>query len=75
MTKVSDLMSIKEVAEAKDITVGRVYQLIDEGVLPAQKIGSQYVITKAECDALIVHGKPGRPKKNKSIKGNGKKDG
>ncbi len=68
-------MSIKEVSEAKEITVGRVYQLINEGTLKAQKIGSHYVVAKSDLDSLVVHGKPGRPKKSKSIKGNGKTDG
>ncbi len=63
MVKTSELMSIKEVAEAKKITVGRIYQLIKEGGLPAQKIGSHYVIAKSDCDALTIHGKPGRPSK------------
>ncbi len=63
MVKTSELMSIKEVAEAKKITDGRVYQLIKEGSLPAQKIGSHYVIAKSASDALLIHGKPGRPKK------------
>ncbi|CAN5413931.1 hypothetical protein BH20ACI1_BH20ACI1_17650 [soil metagenome] len=75
MVKTSELMSIKEVSEVKDITVGRVYQLINEGTLPAQKVGNHYIIAKSDCDSLIVHGKPGRPKKSKSIKGNGKTDG
>lgn len=58
-------MSIKEVAEAKNITVGRVYQLINEGTLPAQKVGTHYIIEKADVDALVIHGKPGRPPKEK----------
>ncbi len=65
MVKTSELMSIKEVAEAKKITVGRVYQLINEGSLPAQKIGSHYVIAKSDFNALVIHGKPGRPTKDK----------
>ncbi len=67
MAETSGLMSIKEVAEAKKITVGRVYQLIEENKLPAQKIGSHLVIAKADCDALIIHGKAGRPAKEKRL--------
>ncbi len=63
MEETTKLMSIKEAAEAKKITVGRVYQLINEGRLPAQKIGTHFVISKADCDALVIHGKAGRPKK------------
>jgi len=66
MAETSTLMSIKEVAEAKKITVGRVYQLINEGNLPAQKIGSHLLITKSDCDALVIHGKAGRPAKVKA---------
>ncbi len=68
MVKVSELMSIKEVAEAKKITVGRIYQMINDGILSAQKIGNQYVIAKSDADALMIHGKPGRPPKAKSEK-------
>ena len=68
MVEMTELMSIKEVAEAKKITVGRVYQLIKEGTLPAQKIGTHLLITRSDCDALVVHGKPGRPKKEAAKK-------
>ncbi len=68
MVKTSELMSIKEVAEAKKITVGRIYQLINEGSLPAQKIGNHLLIAKSDCDELVIHGKPGRPPKVKSEK-------
>ncbi len=63
MEETTKLMSIKEVAEAKKITVGRVYQLINEGSLSAQKIGTHFVVTKSDCDLLVIHGKAGRPKK------------
>ncbi len=67
MVNTSELMSIKEVAEAKNITVGRVYQLINDGSLKADKIGSHYVIRKSDCDSLVIYGKPGRPQKNTGI--------
>ncbi len=68
MEETTKLMSIKEVAEAKKITVGRVYQLINEGILSAQKIGTHFVIAKSDCDALVIHGKPGRPAKKEAAK-------
>ncbi len=65
MVEASELMSIIEVAQAKGITVGRVYQLINEGTLPATKIGNHQLVTRTDCDALIIHGKAGRPPKAK----------
>lgn len=68
MENTSDLMSIKQVADAKGITVGRVYQLINEGNLKAEKVGSVYLIRRTDADALTIHGKPGRPPKEKATK-------
>ncbi len=61
MSKISDLLTVKEVAELKGISRRRVNQIIDSGDLKAQKVGSYYVIHRADADALQVYGKPGRP--------------
>jgi excisionase family DNA binding protein len=58
-----NLLSIKEVAEKLGVSARRVNQLIDEKKLPAQKIGSQYVINEKDLSNVTIHGKPGRPKK------------
>lgn len=59
-----DLISTSEAAEALGLTVGRVQQLIWEGRLPAQMIGSRYVINRE--DLKLVKGiKRGRPPKTK----------
>ncbi len=63
MSKVSDLLTVKEVAELKGISRRRVNQIIDSGDLKAEKVGSYYVIRRADADALQVYGKPGRPSK------------
>jgi hypothetical protein len=39
--------------------------LIDEKKLPAQKIGSQYIINEGDLSKVKVYGKPGRPPKKK----------
>jgi excisionase family DNA binding protein len=57
------LLSIKDVAEKLGVSTRRVNQLIDEKKLPAQKIGSQYVINEVDLSKVTIHGKPGRPKK------------
>lgn len=48
--------------------VRRVNQLIDERKLPAQKIGSQYVINESDLEKVTIHGKPGRPAKAENEK-------
>ncbi len=58
-----NLLSIKEVAEKLGVSARRVNQLIDEKKLPAQKIGSQYVINESDLEKVKIHGKAGRPKK------------
>ena len=60
-----NLLSIKEVAEKLGVSARRVNQLIDEKKLPAQKIGSQYVINEGDLEKVTIHGKAGRPKKEK----------
>lgn len=47
------------------VTVGRVQQLIWDGLLPAQKVGRDYVIN--EDDLKLVENRPkvGRPSKAK----------
>ncbi len=60
-----NLLSIKEVAEKLGVSARRVNQLIDEKKLPAQKIGSQYVINEKDLSKVTIHGKPGRPAKEK----------
>lgn len=61
-----NLLSVKEVAESKGVTVWRIHQLIKAGTLQAEKFGSQYLIKKKDVDSLVIHGKPGRPKKSTS---------
>jgi excisionase family DNA binding protein len=63
-----NLLSIKEAAERLGVSARRVNQLIDEKKLPAQKIGSQYVINEIALKEVTIHGKPGRPTKIKSEK-------
>ncbi len=63
-----NLITIKEAAEKLGVSARRVNQLIDEKKLPAQKIGSQYVINEKDLSKVTIHGKPGRPQKNNGIK-------
>lgn len=62
-----DLLTVKDVAEKLEISVWRVHQLIREKRLPAEKLGSQYVIK--EKDLQLVKDRPiGRPPKDKEKK-------
>ncbi len=67
MSKETKLLSVIEVAEKLGVSRIRVNQLIDEGRLPAQKIGRSYVIL--ESDLQLVEDRPtGRPPKDKDAK-------
>jgi len=59
-----NLLSVREVADKRGVTVWRIHQLIKAGTLPAEKYGNQYLIKTKDADALTVHGKAGRPKKD-----------
>ncbi|MDY7541797.1 helix-turn-helix domain-containing protein [Cryobacterium sp. 5B3] len=41
------MLSVKEYAARQDISVGRVHQLIREGKVPAEKVGSSWVIDES----------------------------
>ena len=60
------LLTVKEVSERLGISVPRVHQLIQSSELAAEKYGNQYLINERDADALTVHGKPGRPPKEKN---------
>ena len=59
------LLTTKQVAERLGVSIGRIHQLINEGRLPAEKVGRDYVIR--EEDLKLVEGrKVGRPTKTKA---------
>ena len=60
------LLSVREAADRRGITIARVHQLIQSGELLAEKYGNQYLIKQQDVDALTIHGKAGRPPKDKS---------
>ncbi len=56
------LFSVAEAAAELGVTRARVNQLIDSGVLPAQKVGRSYVIGAEELEkARQRNQNPGRP--------------
>jgi excisionase family DNA binding protein len=61
-----NLLSVKEVADKRGVTVWRIHQLIKAGTLPAEKYGNQYLIKTKDADAMTIHGKPGRPAKKQT---------
>ncbi len=62
-----DLLTVQDVAKKLEISVWRVHQLIKEERLPAQKLGSQYVIKESDLE-LVKDRKPGRPPKEEPMK-------
>ena len=58
----SDLLTTKEAAKELRLSVRRIQALIGTGKLPAQKIGRDWIIRKADLDLVRVR-KPGRPPK------------
>lgn len=56
------LITVRDAAARLKVTTWRVHQLIKAGRLPAEKLGSQYVIKEADLK-LVETRKPGRPAK------------
>lgn len=60
-----EILSVQEVADRLDLTRVRVNQLIDEGKLPAKKVGRAYVIKASDLHLVEKRNKAGRPPKVK----------
>ncbi len=67
MNKESNLLSVIEAAEKLGVSRIRVNQFIDEGRLPAKKIGRSYVILESDLQ-LVENRQTGRPPKAKDEK-------
>jgi len=68
--KESKLLSVKQASELLNVNRQRVLQFIAAGRLPAEKVGSVYVIRENDLK-LVENRKPGRPRKTEN--GNGEK--
>jgi excisionase family DNA binding protein len=56
-----EILSVQEVADRLKLTRVRVNQLIDEGKLPAKKVGRSYVIKASDLHLVEKRNKAGRP--------------
>jgi excisionase family DNA binding protein len=59
------LLTTRQAAERLGISIPRVHQLINEGLLPAEKIGRDYVIREEDLKLAKDRPKAGRPPKAK----------
>jgi len=60
----TNLLSVKQAAAALGVNRQRVQQLIESDRLPAEKVGSYYVIKESDLE-LVRERKTGRPPKAK----------
>jgi excisionase family DNA binding protein len=60
---VEKLLSVSEAAEKLKISRWRINQLINNGRLPAQKVGRAYVVKESDLE-LVKDRRPGRPPKD-----------
>lgn len=59
-----ELMDVKDVAALLGVTVGRVRQLAQTGIIPAEKVGRDWVFIRAEIEEFARRPRrPGRPSK------------
>lgn len=59
-------LTTKEAAERLKVSRPRIYQLIAEGKLIADKHGRDYLIKEAALTNVETYGKPGRPASKQS---------
>jgi excisionase family DNA binding protein len=62
------MLTTNEAASLLGVTVQRIHQFINEGRLPAQKLGRDYIINEEDMK-LVEDRKPGRPPKTKAETG------
>jgi excisionase family DNA binding protein len=60
-----NLLTTKEVAGRLGVSVRRVHALIQDGRLPAEKYGRDYLINERDLK-LVAERKPGRPRKEQA---------
>ena len=65
--RVMRLINTAEAGEKLGVSRKRIFQLIQEGRLPAQKVGRDYVINEPDL-RLVRNRRPGRPRTMKSVK-------
>lgn len=63
-----EILSVQETADKLGLSRIRVNQLIDEGKLPAKKVGRSYVIKASDLRLVENRQKAGRPPKVKGEK-------
>ena len=56
MTQLSDLLTVKEVAEILRVSQPTVLRMIEDGELPAIRVRNQWRIRRAELDAYLQRG-------------------
>jgi excisionase family DNA binding protein len=59
------LLTTKQAAERLGISDRRVRKMIEDGNLPAHKLGRELAIEEESLKDVKVYGKPGRPPKMK----------
>ena len=69
-----EIFNIKEVSDYLKIPVSTVYKLIQEGTIPAIKLGKHWRLMKKDIDRLFAHSpqphsKRGLAEKSKSLNG------
>ncbi len=57
------LLSTKETAEVLGVSTVRIFQMIQEGILPAEKIGRDWFVKEVDAETAKNRPKRGRPKK------------
>lgn len=63
-----DLLTVSEAASELGVSVRRVHQFIQEKRLPAEKLGSYYVIKQEDLELIRERKRTGRPPKVKENK-------
>ena len=59
------VLGTKEAAERLHVSVRRVQEMIKQKIIPAKKVGRDWVIEQADLQRVAaMHRRPGRPSRN-----------
>jgi len=65
--KMKEFLTVSEAAQELGLSIYRIHDYIQDKRLPAEKLGSQYVIKRGDLDLIRIR-KVGRPPKKKEEK-------
>ena len=61
------LLNTAQAAQVLGVSARRVRAMIEDGTIPAHRIGREYAILESDLSTVKTYGKPGRPAKSDKL--------